>query len=195
VQLTLKRASDLSRAALAAANAIKAEPVVALPLHVENVGDVLAAARAVFAERVTELEDLLAAHFALRAAIGAANARIGVADLLARRALLEVLDKRLTALIERIPDERGIAASDRVAAVRLAAARRRYDEGQSFGAADTLTVGLVGEEGRAALLSRRAEVRTERDVVGERLAALNLGERVELSGTTVAALRRAGVLA
>ena len=68
------------------------------------------------------------------------------------------------------------------------APRRRYDEGSGFNDGDTLSLAIVTPEGRGALLRRRAVLRSKRQGLSERLAALNLDERVEVDAATVAAL-------
>jgi hypothetical protein len=193
MQFNLKRATDLSRAALAAADEINVDGAIPLAVHVNDVHGALAEGRASFERSVSELEALISAHFTLRSLIGTANAKAGVSELLARAARLEMLEKRLTGILSALGKRNEAGASADVLAARVAAARHRYDEGNNY-AAEVIHLSVVDTPMRRAVVQRRTALRAERAALLERVAALNIMEKIEIDTGTEAALRSAGII-
>ena len=193
MQFNLKRATDLSRAALAAADEINVDGAIPLAVHVDDVHGALAEGRASFERSVSELEALISTHFTLRSLIGIANAKAGVSELLARAARLEMLEKRLTGMLAALSKRHESGASADVQAVRVAAARHRYDEGKDY-ADDVIHLSVVDMPMRKAFVQRRASLRAERAALLERVAALNIMEKIEIDTDTEATLRSAGII-
>ena len=196
LHLSLKRASEVARAALDAAAALKPDPRVALSIHTDDAPAALDEAEADFRADVARVEALIGAGYALRRALGAANAAAGVTDLLTRRAELDLLEKRLAALTERLPSPRQAEREWGEAAARVGSLRRRVEGGTAgYGAGDAVSLPVASAATREALLDRLALLRAEREMLGERLAAANLAATVQLEPAHEATLRHARLLA
>lgn len=194
MELTLKRAAEAARVALEAAN-IALTPKASISVHVP---DPPAAARHAVGRFDHELErtrELIDAAYAVRAAIGEANARSGLSALLTRRAALEVHERRLRVIVDGVGVTRAEADNLSTLEAAVASARARVAAGHdlSYGG-EELPFAIVDAAREDAIRAQRAEFRRERALLADQVAALNLTVRVTLDAETVAVLRGARIL-
>ncbi|MBR0673834.1 hypothetical protein [Neoroseomonas soli] len=168
--ITLKRAADIARAALDAANAIPLAAQVNLSIHVPDVAAAATQATRAFDEGLADYEALLQAHFAIRALIGAANARSGLDDLLARRANLEALEKKLAGIADKVGTARDTAENLAVANAGVASAKQRVAAGHDLYRGEEVVLPLVDRDRAERIAARRAEVRRERADIADAVA-------------------------
>jgi hypothetical protein len=194
MDVTLKRAADLARAALEAANDIRIEPQVSISIHTADTAAAAERARRAFDEGLSRFEALVTAHYVIRALIGAANARTGLDDLLTRRARLDALDRKLAGLAEKARADRDAAGELAIAEAHAASLRQRLAAGHDVFGGEHVSLSVVDAARAERLAARRATIRRERSELADAVAGINLSTRVALDAATVATLREARIV-
>lgn len=194
MNVTLKRAADLARAALDAAAKMKIETRIVVSIHDGSPLETVETARTRMLRQVDDVEALIRAGFTIRGQIGAANAQAGVDNLLTERAMLEAVQKRLTGLGSE--DETAYEAPSVTGDLvqRLAFAKRRAESGSAYGHSEHLAVGLVDADVGEGLAERRGAIRRSLSDIKDRVAGINLNTTISLDETTVAVLKKAKIV-
>lgn len=193
MEVTLKRAADLARAALDAANGLNLEPKASISIHAPDPTAAAQRATRAFDEALEKFEGLLAAHYAIRALIGAANSTSGLDDLLTRRARLEAVEKRLAATVEKAgraqdaPEALAIFLSD------IAMSKQRAAAGHGVFGTETVSLPLMDHTRHGRIAETRAALRRERADIADAVAAINLNTSVALDPVTAATLKEAKI--
>lgn len=197
VEITLKKAADLSRSAIDAANAIKVNPTIAISIYTpRSASEIVEAAREQIANSIDTITELLKVGHSIRALIKAKNTEIGIDERLNRRAYLDALEKRLTTILNQagitpVGDFDEDEVSDEIATVEgqiaaLKATDNRYHSSVSAKVMDSVMIERIRDT-LNQIKRDKAELRDE-------LAGLNLNARIKLDPSDVAVLKKHKIL-
>jgi hypothetical protein len=195
MEITLRKASALSKALLDAGRALPLAKTVKVSIYgALSVESEVALAASTLADNVTKATALIQASFELRKAIGQVNAASGIDDLLTQKASLDAVEKLLTGIGsssssryslgsdgEDVSDVRIAQAQLDVLKSRIAAATTPLSYGRSE---DSVTVAVPAPMVQEGL----ADIRRLKTEIADQLLALNMTKKVTLSATTVALL-------
>lgn len=211
MELSLRRASDVARRALEAANALEAGTEFTLSVFSDaDVERAVSARREAVWDAVDRAAALYGAAYRLRAAIGRANAERGVSDLLAENARDEAVAKKLDALLA-LDETAGLlgrvghdAEPDLAALERKRLSLRQAHEAGSAPSVsaggfrraleDSLALSVVDEAFRRAVRDRAARLRRARSERSDLLAARNGGSFVAVPDADAAVFREHGLI-
>lgn len=194
MQVTLKKASDLSRAALEVANgSIRPRLDAVLSVYQKApVGDTVEKARLAALEEEMGAMLLIKVAFSIRKSIGIVNASAGIDDALTERAMLDVMERRMQSMVSTVgfDDE----AIDTVAA-RLEAAKQRVAAGDSLSRfEESFTTPVLGKEDIARINSDLATLKRRKNDLKDEVAGLNLTNYIKLTDDQVKVLRTFQIL-
>src|ERR1700760_2410478 len=103
MELSIKKASDLAKAALEAANKIKINKSIRITVYGDpNPDNLINEAYEKAVQRAKELIELINIHYKIKQKIGQANDVVGITSLLRESARLETLIKNMTAHIKAL---------------------------------------------------------------------------------------------
>lgn len=192
MQVTLKKAADLSRAALDAAGKIKPRTSVAISVYQKSaVAETVAKAREAVTTAEAQAKELLDVAFALRKQIGQVNAQAGVDDALTDRALLDAQERRLTALLDGVECQFDVNDAETVAArIEALKARAANPQGGLSRYEESFDTAVLGADDMAAVQADLAALRRRKSDLKDRIAGLNLSNHILLAEEQVAVLRR-----
>lgn len=194
MNITLKKAADLARAAGEAAEKIKIEPTLRHSIHAE-MPDVAAAATKIEGA-VANYLSLVEAKFTLRGLIGEANAKSGIDALLTEREMVDAQIKRLGALVESFDEAIGNNNTPPVALAEAASIKDRLGKGErGFGYHEShVTMSIVTEQHVATITKRLGVLKRRRADITDKVAGLNLNTTVSLAPSTILVLKTAGII-
>lgn len=197
MQVTLKKAADLSRAALDAANKIKPKTTVSVSVYQKTpVAETVAKARDAVTTAETQAKALLDVAFALRQRIGEANARCGIDAALTDRALLDAQERRLTALTEGVEHAYDASDAETVAArIEALKARAANPQGGLARFEESFDAVVLDAADVAAITADLAAIRRRKSDLKDQIAGLNLSNHVVLDDAHVQVLRQHGLVA
>lgn len=193
MEVTLKRAADLARAALDAANEFNLEPKASISIHAPDPVATAERATQAFDDAMEKFEALLAAHYAIRGQIGAANAQSGLDDLLTRRARLEAIEKRLTVVTDKAGKGQDAAETLAIMVSDITMSKQRVASGHDLYGSETVSLPLVDTLRYERIAERKGALRRERADIADAVAAINLNTRIVLDPMTVATLKAARI--
>jgi hypothetical protein len=198
IEVTLKKAAELSRAALAASKAIEPKSVISMSVYsLADPAVVLASGRADFEIALERSIKLIDAAFAIRGAIGSANAEAGVDTLLTKLAAIDEIVGRYTtatsdATAAKLGGDSG-ADSDDLEALQRRVQQARKDstetETRRFGLRDDVKIAVLGTNEKAVLADKIGEYKRKRAGHKDDLTAINFSTKITLSGSVVDTLR------
>lgn len=220
MELTLKKAHELSRLAIEAANKRQAPTAVTVsafadmgPVSKTSPRSMVVAGRGKVLEAAREAVDLLTVGYALRKRLGAANARGGIGDRLAdiafEEAAIKRLDKTLGAAAEDPDDLDGLLAAGRdeeadtdfsAVEAKLRALRAAHEapggapRGLSGRTPDSVALPVLDRAAREAFKAEVAARRRRIRALREECQAANFTLRVALEDHEAAVLRKHGIL-
>jgi hypothetical protein len=193
MEVTLKKAADLARAAAEAAEKVKIEPTIRHSIHAAD-PDVVALGTRLM-ESVDTARGLITAQFAIRGLIGEANARSGVDAALTERAMVDALIKRIggvadtfEAALDAEYDPEVTLAEAKSMLASQAKAERHYAYEKS------VILRVATPEQTAQVKKTLAALKRRRSDLTDKVAGINLNTRITLSKETVAVLKAASII-
>lgn len=198
MQVTLKKAAELSRAAIAASKAVEIKSVVSASAFSTDTLDLIVdEGRTAFNDALDRALGLATVGFNIRAAIGTANATAGVDMLLTKVALIDEQIARINAA-SGSTDMFGVGDSidtnDMSAATRkVEQLRKDVVDAESrrspYANRDELTINLLAAEQKLALTDMVAALKRQRSALKDELTGINFNTKITLSDDAVQALR------
>jgi hypothetical protein len=202
MEVTLKKASDLGKAALEAANKIKISKSIRISIYGESDPKALideAAAKA--RQQLSDIQELISTHYDIKVNIGEANDRAGITKLMRRVAEIEALIKALTTNVKMLEPNSDILGRSYGVAVdveanvtaireRIDLSKKRLMEKDSGTVEDSFTVSVIPE----ALIEDTNNIvlllKKQKANASEQLAALNVNTKITLSFDNVEVLKK-----
>lgn len=199
MQVTLKKASELSRAALAAAKAIEPKgTIIVSPFSTEQVVDLVHVGLVQFASSLDRVLALIDASFELRGAVGDANSRSGVGALLTKVAALDEHISRITALTATASEYDASVSTDDMSAATRAVEQLRKDAGDAetrrFGGKSEIRINIIAAPERTDYTDMIASLKRRRVQFKDEITALNFANTVTLTAATEALLRNEKII-
>lgn len=200
MQVTLKKAAELSRAAINASKTIEFKKAFSISAFISmddfDIGQIVGTGQLALTDAVSRSLALVDAGYEIRALIGDANAKAGVSGLLTKTAAIDETIQRLTLIVT----ETGSAvACDDLFDVKLRFHKMRTDttaqtETPRFGATDRLTVSAISEAAKLNYLNDMAVLRRKRSAIKDELTAINFITKVTIPDHIVEVLRAEKVI-
>lgn len=206
MQVTLRKASDLARAAKSAAGRITIDTEITVSVHQANPVQFVNEREGQARQRLADWRDLINAQYALRDLIGQANAAHGVTSALARKNALDDEEKRLTSLVSGRPTPRearmmsafegfipqGLGHEDDLHTLPAAieAARKRLETVTTGEARQRLTLPTFSDKTLEEYRQRIQQIGQQRAELLEMIARTNVTRNLAIEGETVETLRR-----
>jgi len=200
MQITLKKADELQRVAMEAANRLDPQVEVSVSAFTKAepsvfVADAARAGYVKFVKQHKDIQALLNAAYDIRQWRDEQNSK-KINALLNRRALLEALEKRLSHLIDRVESsilhedavDETVGRIERVRAAAPTGSYSGYDNGR-------LTLSVVSNTDLEALRAELAMLRAKKSDLTDQIAGLNLNTKITLSETVVNTLRAHNLIA
>lgn len=201
MQITLKQGYELAAKALAEAAKLRVEPELTISIYETAAVDDLVtdAARKVDTD-IDKIAWLIACAYELRRLVGEANAKAGVTDLLAERARIEAIDKRLTGILVQFDKSRenNSAEPNAIAAERKIANARQVAEGNATGSGrssyydrreDRVSVRVISDAQIDRLRARLAELRLDKADNFAQITKRNLETKINVTADLLITLR------
>lgn len=191
MEVTLKRGAELARAALEAAGKVPVRPVLSASIYTQTDLRLLVNDGAKkLNDALNDVTSLLNGHFAIRAQIGQANAEAGINGLMADRARIEAIEKKMAAALALCETNNG-ETDLAVLRIRIAAQIKQAETGTGYSCHEgEFAVSVVSPETLETLRDSVAGLRRSRSAIQDHLAALNLRHRITLSPETLAVLTK-----
>ena len=190
MEVTLKRAAELARAASEAAAAIKLPYQVEVSIHVTGAVNVAEPAKQRLEAAFDDVIGLTRSVYALRSAIGTENAKRGISGALTERKEVDVLIEHYGRWLKQL-DVNASEGPDTLQKRLQAAIRRSEDASQShYGRSDTVTLNLATEEMRENIANLLAEKKRERRDLTDRIAGINLNTLIAVPTDVEATLAK-----
>ncbi len=197
MQVTLKKAAELSRAALAAAKAIEPKSTVTISAYsTTEVEAVVEEGRSAFNAALARSLALVNAGFEIRALIGNINAAVGVDALLTKVASIDETIARITAAsgvtADKYSGETGTDSDDMEALKRRVEQSRRDitdAENRRYGSRDEIKIVVLGTAQKQELVDEIGKLKRLRAAHKDELTAINFGTKIDLPGSVVDTLR------
>lgn len=194
LEVTLKKAADLSRAALEAADAIEVTPLLAYNIHsTADAAGLLATASADITKGIQQARDLLDAGYALREMIGEANGMHGISRVMTKRRAIDAEIKLLTDFKATLSLRDSEADLETLPSV-IATVKARLETGRGFSIETRVTLRASTPEQLAELEASLQALKRERSNIVEMLSRLNLNHTVKLDDGRETVLRTAGLI-
>lgn len=192
MEVTLRKASALSKALLDAARALPLNKAVKVSIYATTTVEAeVSAAQAKLLENSTKATSLIEASFGLRAIIGALNATSGIDALLTERAGLDASEKLLSGIgaVSRYSEDESVenlsVAQAQLDALKTRAANASADSvAYRRGSEDSLTVSVP----TPTIQNRLVAIRRRKTEIADELLILNMTKKVKISPATVALL-------
>lgn len=199
MQVTLKKAAELARLALAAAESVVLRPTAEVSIYTERtVAEVAVEMRAANQKEVQEKLDLLAAGWRIRDLIGERNANVGINALLTQRSYITAQENAITAVVAQIPSAMGtepLETTQRRLDSLKTVERTGSDSTMLRGQATAVRLPITDDEYREALRTTLARLRQDKSDTSDKIAGLNLNTKIELDDKIVRALKGAKIIA
>ena len=197
MKVTLKKASEIARAAIAAGSAIdiKKTTTVSVFSDIADIPTRVAVARQHILEDIQRACALISVGYSIRAEIGAENVRNGVNDLLSQVAKL---DKQLAVYsFSDKPDHynpfgAAVGTDDMVALIRRLERAATNTVGTHTG--DDLVIDLVNEGTKSMITDMVADLKRQRVALKDQITALNFTSHVLLNTDDVELLKQEKIL-
>jgi hypothetical protein len=191
MEVTLQKASKLSKALAEATKALTISKSVAISIFSADLEADLQKARALFEKNVNKASAFIAASYEIRQSVSSANAKIvdgvSVDLLLTQRAEVEAKEKFISALAGKD------SGSDVAFAKRqLEAALARYQK-EHYGS-ETVNVSVLSEEALEEIKTQLFALRRKKNDLTDQLQAINSNTKIKLSPKIVDALRDAELI-
>lgn len=207
MQVTLRKASDLARAAKSAAGRITIDTEITVSVHQANPVQFVNEREGQARQRLADWRDLVNAQYALRDLIGQANAAHGVTSALARKNALDDEEKRLTALAgedatakrrrellgsygDSVPSGRGHEDDLHTLPAAIEAARKRLETVTTGEARQRLTLPTFSDKTLEEYRQRIQQIGQQRAELLETIARTNVMRNLAIEGETLETLRR-----
>lgn len=184
MELTLRKASTLSKSLLDAARKLPLSRTVQISVYDQvTPEDLVKDATAILLNNLRDAGDLTRAGFELRAAIGIANSSSGISALLTEKAALDAKEKLIASVAEPISDAAfNSAVTAPIAAAKLESVRQRLAIGeQRYGLSEELAVKVATVETVAPLKDDLLAIRRRKTQIADELLALNTSAKVPVS--------------
>jgi hypothetical protein len=190
MEVSLRKAKSFSESLITMSRALPLTNSISISIYSETaVVDQVAEAQSKLKTNRDLAVSLLNAGYAIRKAIGEANAFNGVDALLTEKASLDAIEKLLAGVSAKssIYDE---DEADLVTAqAQLAALRAREQTGvDRYGRSSALSVNIVSAEISGEFQNQLADIRRRKIAVADELLGINLSSKITLSDDTVALL-------
>jgi hypothetical protein len=203
MEITLKKASDLSKAALAASNQIKVAKSVRLSIYgsIDPV-TLIRDAEHKATSQIDTLFELINLHYALRKFIGEENDRVGITGFLRDAAKYEAIIKAIIAQLKSIdPDDEtsrlygraseALPADLGAISERINLSRERIKNPDNSGVVeDSFQVSAIQLGLLEYLKEQLFEARRQKAYCSEQLAFLNITSKIRIDEITVAMLKK-----
>jgi len=193
MEVTLRKASALSKALLEAAKKLPAPRSVEVSIYAEgDLSEVIAAevqeGLAKLVDNTNNAQRLFIAGFSIREKIGAANAYSGINALLSERAVLDAREKLLAPLVEGA----AFGTKSDIAAAKLETLRARASaaDARNYGLTEELTVSLGDGADFVEFANDLLLIRRRKTSLADDLLALNTTTKITLSAGTVELLNK-----
>jgi hypothetical protein len=202
MEVTLKKASDLGKAAIEASNKIKISKSIRISIYGESDPKALideAAAKA--RQQLGDIQELISTHYGIKVTIGEANDRVGITNLMRRVAEVEALIKVLTTNVKMLEVNvdvlgRSYGAAEHVdpnvdaIRERIALSKKRLQEKDSGTVEDSFSVSIIPESLLEDTNNTILLLKKQKANASEQLAALNVNTRITLSSSDVEVLKK-----
>lgn len=191
MKITLRKASALQNAIQEALRGIEVKLTVQLN-EFEDPQSVLDKANADALANDLRREALLKALYAIRVAVGQANATVGISDRLATAAYIDKRVGTLTAFLQ------ADAVQDNMSVIAGKVEKLKSDKGDSrraiYGYNDTFQTGVLAPEQIAKFKAEQLQLKKQKQKLNDEILELNVRTDVELSEQTVSTLTKEGLI-
>lgn len=182
MKITLRKANALQNTIQDHVKTIEVKTSISLN-EFQNPGAEIACARAGLLANEARRALLTRALYSVRAAVGRANANVGIADLLADAAYVDKRIGQLKAVVECEPTE-----ADAVIAGKLDKIRNDKSDRRMYGYNDTVNVGVLNAEQIEVYKTEMRNLKKEKQSINDKMLELNVRTDIELDADTVAVL-------
>lgn len=200
MKVTLKKASELARAAIEAANKITVSTNTTISIYSKDtVRDVVKAAREQCLQDDSDARNLLSVAFEIRKVIGQKNAECGVSKALTQREMLDQMERRYQMLLQPTYGNRGEVDDNELAEVaeRLSSNKNRIMAGTTGNlrtVEENITVGVMDKATVKQLTDDLMSIRRQKSDLKDTIAGLNLNTTIELGDAWVTELKKHGLI-
>ncbi len=198
MQVTLKKAAELSRAALAAAKAVEPKANASLSVFsLADVSEVVETGRKDFTASLDRSIALVNVSYEIRDLIGTANSAAGVDKLLTKVAAIDEVVARITAALpgaDKLFGGESGSDSDDMEALKRRVEQARKDitdaETRRYGGGrEDVKIAVLGSEQKKSLTDLVGSYKRKRAALKDELTAINFGTKITLPERLVETLR------
>jgi len=195
MEVTLKKAAELSRAAGEAAEKVRIDATQKHSIYAASNPDV-PALRAALAGRIDSAMALLQAKYVIRGLIGEANARSGISAALTEREMVDAQTKRLSAIADQFDTARDSTSTPDIAFTEASWMRDRLQRAEkvSHYVETDVSFRVADEDMEATVKARVQRLKRTRSDITDRVAGINLNTRVTLPPSVVSTLKTNGLI-
>lgn len=195
MQVSLKKAADISRTVLAASKQIDVSTTVSVSIYgsfdaVQFIQTYPADVTKEF-QRKNALIDL---HFEIRSLIGKANAETGLNDLLNKKASLEASEQVYSAILTDISNTPYCVPSEIQNRLLMTKDRVIAGTGRGYGVEDTFDVQVFSKIHQNTMIDGLAALKREKAKIVDDIAHINLASKVTLTDAMVTTLREIKII-
>ena len=188
MKITLRKANALQNTIQDHVKTIEVKTLISLNEFQDPAGEIACARDGVLTNEARRAQ-LTRALYSVRAAVGRANANVGIADLLCEAAYVDKRIGQLKAVVESEPTE-----SDVVVAGKLDKIRNDKSDRRMYGYNDTVSVGVLSAEQIEQYKTEMRNLKKEKQNVNDKMLELNVRTEIELDADTVAVLEKEKLL-
>ncbi len=204
VTITLKKAFDVAKAALEAANRIKINNSVKISIYSDgDPGKVITEATEKVQASVDDAITLISTHYNIKRLIGEMNDRIGVTTALRQKAKYEAIETKLSAMIKLIEVPANIYSRDiTMDATDLNAIRSKIKlsidriekKDYTSGTEESFSVTIMSDSYIETLTKEVLRIKRQKAGCVDSIAALNINNKITLDDADVDVLRKHEIL-
>jgi hypothetical protein len=207
VEITLKKAINIQKALLEAANKIKFNCSIRVMAYGNvDVAGMISENQEKLQEAFSDAIQLLSTHYNIKALAGEANDKCGITNLLREKARFDAIEKKLGSLIkitevgeDRMysPHGNAMQVEDKgsIAAIldRIAVIKERIQNKDRIGE-DSFNVDIVTDAFMDFQQSELLRFKRQKASVSDQIAALNINNKITIDDSDVSVLRKHKIL-
>lgn len=191
VEVTLRKANELEKAAIAAAGNLRPSTSIKISVFdLRQVDDLLEAGRSKIRVSLGDAAALIDAGYAIRALSSVKNREVGIDKLLLEKAQIEAKERQLIGLTtcETFENDNG---TPEALAEKLKSVRARLDTAtRAYGFDESVDVNLVTEDDKTEFTDMLAALRKRKTAVLDELMQRNWNNKINIPDGVVATLAR-----
>ncbi len=192
VDLSIKKATDLAKASLEAANEIKPNRILKISIYGSNdPKSMIEDRQGVLYSQYNNIGDLIDTHYTIKRIYGEANDRVGITTLLRQAANIDALEKRLSIFLKAIDPElvKNIYGNDtsvsdaNIEAItdRIQLSKNRLQHKDQIGGIEEgFEVSITQSELVDTIRDRLRSFRRQKMAISDQIASLNANTKVTI---------------